>query len=51
MTVVIAGAQRTRGTKFWYIGVRSLLVMTIPGVIFIFAQRYLVKGLTFDALK
>lgn len=51
MTVVIAGAQHTRGTEFWYIGVRALLVMTIPVVISIFAQKYLVKGLTLGAIK
>jgi len=51
MPVVIAGSEHTRGVEFWYIGVRVLLTMSLPVVVALFAQRYLVKGLTLGAVK
>lgn len=51
MPVVILGAEHTRGVQFWYVGVRVLLITLVPVFMAIAAQRYIVRGLTFGALK
>lgn len=51
MPVLILGAEHTRGVQFWYVAIRTLLTMSIPIIIALFAQRYLVKGLTLGAVK
>lgn len=51
LPVIVAGTQQNRGIEFWYVGTRALLVMIIPVVLSLLAQRYLVKGLTFGAVK
>ena len=49
--VHMAGAVTTRGVEFWYLSVRALMAMLPPVVLALLAQRYLVRGLTFGALK
>jgi len=51
MPVVILGAEHTRGVQFWYVGVRALLTMMVPTLLALAAQRYIVRGLTFGAVK
>jgi len=51
MPVLIVGAEHTRGVEFWYVAVRTLLTMSIPVAIALFAQRYVVRGLTMGAIK
>lgn len=51
MPVLIVGAEHTRGVQFWYVAVRTLLTMSVPIAIALFAQRYLVRGLTLGAVK
>jgi multiple sugar transport system permease protein len=51
MPVIIAGAEHTRGVQFWFVGVRVLLTMLPPTILALFAQRYLVRGLTLGAVK
>ncbi|NQT83183.1 carbohydrate ABC transporter permease [bacterium] len=49
--VHMAGAVDTRGVQFWFVAVRTLIAMTPPVIIALLAQRYIVRGLTFGAVK
>lgn len=49
--VLMAGAVDTRGIQFWFVAVRTLLAIVPPTIIAIVAQRYIVQGLTFGAVK
>ncbi len=49
--VHIAGGVDTRGVQFWFVAVRSLIAMIPPVLIALFAQRYIVRGLTLGAVK
>jgi len=49
--VHIAGAGDTRGVQFWFVAVRALIAITPPVILALLAQRYIVRGLTFGALK
>ncbi len=51
LPVIVAGTQQNRGIEFWYVGTRSLLVMVIPVILSLLSQKYLVRGLTFGAVK
>jgi multiple sugar transport system permease protein len=49
--VHMAGAVDTRGIQFWFVGVRVLIAMGPPVILAMLVQRYIVRGLTFGALK
>lgn len=49
--VHMAGAADTRGVQFWFLAVRALIAMTPPVILALLAQRYIVRGLTFGAVK
>ncbi len=49
--VHMAGAVDTRGVQFWFMAVRALIAMVPPVAIALFAQRYIVRGLTLGAVK
>jgi len=49
--VLMAGAVDTRGIQFWFVAVRTLIAMSPPVLIALLAQRYMVRGLTFGAVK
>ncbi len=49
--VVMAGAVDTRGIQFWFVAVRTMLAIIPPTVLALLAQRYIVRGLTFGAVK
>jgi multiple sugar transport system permease protein len=49
--VHMAGAVDTRGVQFWFMGVRACIAMIPPTLIAIFAQRYVVQGLTLGAVR
>lgn len=51
MPVIIAGAEHTRGVQFWFVGVRVMLTILPPVALALFAQRYIVRGLTLGAVK
>lgn len=51
MPVYIAGAEHTRGVQFWFVGVRVLITILPPAILAVLAQRYIVRGLTFGAVK
>lgn len=47
----IAGARQAQGIKFWTTSVRVLVGLLPPAILALFIQKFLVKGLTFGALK
>lgn len=49
--VLMAGSTDTRGIQFWFVGVRTLIAISPPVILALFVQRYIVRGLTFGALK
>ncbi len=49
--VHMAGALDTRGVQFWFVAVRTLIAVTPPVLLALLAQRYIVRGLTFGAVK
>lgn len=51
MPVIIAGAEHTRGVDFQFVGTRTMLTMLPPLVMALVAQRYVVRGLSFGAVK
>jgi multiple sugar transport system permease protein len=51
MPVVILSSEMSRGVQFWYVGVRVLMIMLVPTIVAVVAQRYIVRGLTFGAIK
>lgn len=51
MTVIIAGTQDTQGIQFWYVATRMLLAIVPPAVLALTVQKYIVRGLTFGAVK
>jgi multiple sugar transport system permease protein len=46
MPVMILGSS-----QFWTVGVRVLMIMLVPTIAAVVAQRYIVRGLTFGAIK
>lgn len=51
MPAHMAGAVDTRGVQFWFMATRALIAMVPPVVLALFAQRYIVRGLTLGAVK
>ncbi len=51
MPVIIAGTEHTQGVQFWYVATRSLLALIPPVMLAVFAQRFLIRGLTLGAVK
>jgi multiple sugar transport system permease protein len=51
VTVVIAGVEHTQGVQFHMVATRLLLAILPPAVLALTAQRYIVRGLTFGAVK
>lgn len=51
ITVQIVGTKNTQGIQFWITSVRGLVAVIPPIIIALLAQRFLVKGLTFGAMK
>lgn len=49
--VLMSGAVDTRGVQFWFVAVRTLIAVTPPVIIALFAQRFIVRGLSFGAVK
>lgn len=49
--VHMAGAVDTRGIQFWFVAVRTLIAVSPPVILALIAQRYIVRGLTFGAVK
>lgn len=51
ITVVIAGVEHTQGIQFWFVATRLLLAILPPALLALTAQRFIVRGLTFGAVK
>ncbi len=51
ITVVIAGVEHTQGIMFWFVATRLLFAIIPPTLLALTAQRYIVRGLTFGAVK
>lgn len=51
MTVIIAGTSDTTGIQFWYVSTRMLIAVLPPALLALAIQRYVVRGLTFGAVK
>ena len=51
MTVVIAGVEHTQGIQFWFVATRLLIAILPPALLALTAQQYIVRGLTFGAVK
>lgn len=49
--VYLAGAEDTRGVQFWFMATRAMLALAPPTVLALLIQRYIVRGLTFGAVK
>ncbi|MDE0527656.1 MAG: hypothetical protein OXH85_03045 [Truepera sp.] len=49
--VLMASAVDTRGIQFWFVAVWTLLAIIPPTVLALLAQRYIVRDLTFGAVK
>lgn len=48
---LVAGSSGTRGIQFWFVAVRALIALIPPTILALLAQRYIVGGLTFGAVK
>jgi multiple sugar transport system permease protein len=51
ITVIIAGMEHTQGIQFHQVATRLLLAILPPTLLALTAQRYIVRGLTFGAVK
>jgi multiple sugar transport system permease protein len=51
VTVIIAGVEHTQGVQFHAVATRLLLAILPPALLALTAQRYIVRGLTFGAVK
>ncbi len=51
VTILIAGVEHTRGVEFWFVATRLLIAILPPAILALIAQRYIVRGLTFGAVK
>jgi multiple sugar transport system permease protein len=48
---IISGASDTRGIQFWFIATRALMAMIPPTILALTVQKFIVRGLTFGAVK
>ena len=51
ITVIIAGVEHTQGVQFWMVATRLLSAILPPTILVLTVQRYIVRGLTFGAVK
>ncbi len=51
ISALVAGSAGTRGVEFWFVAVRALIAFLPPTILALLAQRYIVGGLTFGAVK
>lgn len=50
-TFLVASTSTVRGVHFGYLATRMLIAITLPVVLSLFVQRYIVRGLSFGAVK
>lgn len=51
MSVMLVGAEQTRGVDFQFVGTRMIAMMAIPVLASLLVQRYIVRGLSLGAVK
>ncbi|MEZ4506331.1 MAG: carbohydrate ABC transporter permease [Thermomicrobiales bacterium] len=51
MSVMLVGAEQTRGVDFQFVGTRMIAMMAIPVLASLLIQRYIVRGLSLGAVK
>ncbi len=51
MSVMLVGAEQTRGVDFQFVGTRMIAMMAIPVLASLMVQRYIVRGLSLGAVK
>ena len=51
MSVMLVGAEQTRGVDYLFVGTRMVTMMSIPIVAALLVQRYIVRGLSLGAVK
>ncbi len=49
--MMVAGTDSVRGIDFGFVSTRLLIAVTLPVVLSLFVQRFIVRGLTFGAVK
>jgi multiple sugar transport system permease protein len=50
-TVLVASTGTVRGIHFGFVATRMLIAVTLPVILSLFVQRYIVRGLTLGAVK
>ncbi len=50
-TFLVASTSTVRGVHFGFVSTRMLIAITLPVVLSLFVQRYIVRGLTLGAVK
>jgi len=50
-TMLIAGSDAVRGIEFGFVSTRLLIAITLPVILSLLVQRYIVRGLTLGAVK
>lgn len=51
MSVMLIGAEQTRGVDFQFVGTRMIAMIAIPVLASLLVQRYIVRGLSLGAVK
>jgi multiple sugar transport system permease protein len=51
MSVMLVGAEQTRGVDYLFVGTRMVTMMSVPIVAALLVQRYIVRGLSLGAVK
>jgi multiple sugar transport system permease protein len=51
MSVMLVGAEQTRGVDYLFVGTRMMTMMTLPIVASLLVQKYIVRGLSLGAVK
>lgn len=51
MSVMLVGAEQTRGVDFQFVGTRMVAMMAVPVIASLLVQRYIVRGLSLGAVK
>jgi multiple sugar transport system permease protein len=51
MSVMLVGAEQTRGVDFQFVGTRMVTMMAVPVIAALLVQRYIVRGLSLGAVK
>ena len=50
-TFLVASTSTARGVHFGYLSTRMLIAISLPVILSLFVQRYIVRGLSFGAVK